>query len=97
MMEIKIPFNTWSRKKLREHKICTSRSKVYGEAGDWFQVNHVKYRIDAIIKLPIEIIIRHLFFPEGAENPEELRRVLKGIFRGNKLPEYLYTHFFTIM
>ncbi len=92
--QIKIPFNWWSKVRLKDHKRATSRSKVYGCCGDWFIVDDVKYKILEWAKLPTEFIINNLYQIEGAISPEELRKIIKGIFRGNKLPKHLYTHFF---
>ncbi len=94
--EIKIPFNPWSKKRLSIHKTSTSRGKIYGLPGDWFVVGERTYVIEKVEYLPVEFIINHLYYPEGAESPEELRRVLNGVFRGKSLPEYLYTHFFSV-
>ena len=44
-MEIKIPFNDWSKQKLAEEKKCaTSRRTKYGEKGDIFTINGKKYQ-----------------------------------------------------
>jgi len=92
-MEVKIPFNAWSRARLKlNHKRATSRTKIY--VGDYFIVDKIKYRMIGWMKFPTEYIINYLYHIEGAESPEELRKVLKGIFRGKQPPEYLYTHFF---
>ena len=93
--EIKIPFNNWSKGRVENlSKRATSRTKIYGNEGDYFVVNNKEFLILAIIKLPTNYIIKFLYSIEGAFNPEELRKQLNKIFRGNKLPNYLYTHFF---
>lgn len=92
MGEVKIPFNAWSKKRLKLGKRATSRSKVY--VGNYFRVDGVLYEILGWVLFPTEYIINHLYRIEGADSPEELRKVLKGIFRGKQPPEKLYTHFF---
>lgn len=93
--EIVIPFNNWSRKKLKTHKRATSRSQVYGEVGDWFIVDGVKYEIKEVIKFPLWFIAEFLWYIEGAENKEEFIRVWKGIHYGRygEHKQY-YVHFF---
>jgi hypothetical protein len=90
-----IPMKAWSLERLAKHKRATSRTKVYGHMGDFFVSGGVQYTLicDPPL-LPTELIISKLYYIEGAENPEELREVLNGIFRGNPLPEYLYFHIF---
>lgn len=93
MTEIQIPFNAWSREKLKTHKTCTSRTKKYGTTGDVFCVDGIKYQLLDIQYLDTEYIIRFLFYDEGASSPDELRTVLLKIFRGH-LPKNLYVHYF---
>ena len=92
---IVIPMKAWSLVRLATHKRATSRTKVYGRMGDVFESGGVKYTlICEPVMLPTDFIISKLYYIEGAENPEELREVLNGIFRGNPLPKYLYFHIF---
>jgi hypothetical protein len=93
--EIKIPFNPWSKKRLREGvKWSTSRTKIYGKEGDYFHMDGKDYEILGVVSLPTEAIIRSLYLVEGAESPEELRNVLNSIFRGKEFPYKLWIHFF---
>ena len=66
-------FNAWSRKRLLEgKKRLTSRSKRYVDD------EQVLYIIGPV---PCEFICTYLYRDEGAESPEELHRVINGIFR----------------
>ncbi len=95
-MRIQIPFNAWSKRKLNTgHKISTGRTKVYGEVGDIFPVDNKDYKIISILRdFPTELIVNYLWYPEGADSPDELRGVLSRIFRGHPLPKTLNLHFF---
>ena len=92
--EIKISFNSWSKSRLVTGKRATSRTKIYGEVGDWFPVDGKEYEILEIIKFPTNYIINFLYNIEGAVSSSELKDVLTKIFRGHKLPSHLYVHFF---
>ena len=78
-MEIKIPFNKWSKERLVYTKCATSRTKKYGEVGDWFKVDNVKYELDLVIKLPFWFIFQELWRSEGAVCDFELGMVWKEI------------------
>jgi hypothetical protein len=93
--QIDIPFNKWSRERLKaKRKSSTARSKVYGEINDWFIVDDIEYVITMIFenKATTDIISRW-FTMEGADSPEEIEKIIKGIFRG-RLPETLNLHIF---
>lgn len=92
---IKIPFNAWSKKKFREErKWSTSRTKIWGTSGDIFEVEGEKYAILSVVLMPTKVIIEHMYPMEGADSPDELRKVFNSIFRGKKLPENMYFHAF---
>lgn len=95
-MEVEIPFNKWSKEKLRlKRKFCTSRSKIYGEEKDYFFVDGVKYIIKRIIRLPLWFVRDFLWYLEGADSKEEFVEVWKSIYRGRfDENKEVYTHFF---
>ena len=78
-----IPFNDWSSSKLVQGlKHSTWRGKVYGKRGDTFQHLNKRYRlIHEPFHMPLGVLIHYLYRLEGAENPEELTRVLCSIKR----------------
>lgn len=83
-----IPFNKWSRERIAEgRKFCTSRSRRYKNDP------RVKYILPE--PLTVEFIINYLWQPEGADSPEELAGVFRGIFRfaGLNLKRKLWVHF----
>jgi len=97
MTKINIPFNKWSRERLRQGcKRATSRTKKYGDVGATFIVDNQEYVILYIEERKMKDIIEQDYIIEGADSPEELREVLKSIFR-SKLDEEreLYFHRFT--
>jgi len=97
MTKIDIPFNDWSKNKLIQcKKIATSRSKKYGEVGDFFEFQGDKYIIVMIKKLPLWFIADVLYDSEGADSPDEFRNVWAKIHYRKPVDErkeYFY-HFF---
>ena len=75
-MKIRIPFNEWSKRRLMQvRKTATSRNKVYGEPGDFFEEVENKYVLMMVKKLPLWFIADALFASEGCESPDEFRNV----------------------
>jgi len=94
-MKINIPFNAWSKKRLREGKKCsTARTKIYGKVGDTFEVEGKRFEIVAIQEMPVDYLLKYHYNDEGAESPEELKRILNSIFRFSKIPDTLFLHLF---
>jgi hypothetical protein len=85
MSSDKLPFNSWSREKIKMGmKICTSRKKIYTDSRVYYVTP----------KLPFWFIKKYLYKPEGATSPEELQRVIDGIFRRPVAHhEEFYVHF----
>lgn len=95
-MRIEIPFNNWSKKKLKiNRKFCTSRSKIYGKVGDYFEEDGVVYTIKFVTEFPLWFVKEFLWYVEGADSKEEFIKVWKsihgGVFKESKL---VFTHFF---
>jgi len=66
-------FNSWSLKRIKEgRKTLTSRKQRYDKDYDV---------ADVIGPLPWWFIKYYLYRDEGADSPEELQRVINGIFR----------------
>lgn len=96
MTKIKIPFNEWSKDKLRKGiKICTSRSQKYGEVGDTFEVEGKEYVLIGFARLSYEQIINALWQPEGAESTQELGKVLREIHPNIDFTASAWVHFFS--
>jgi|SRR3989304_3444634 len=85
-MKDDIPFNDWSRERIRTHnKICTSRHRRYTSDK---RVTWISPR------LPYWFIRKYLFREEGANSPEELDGVLFQIYnRVVPEDEAFYVHF----
>ena len=78
-------FNSWSMKRIREgKKTLTSRKIPYYEDPD----------VGAVVgPVPWWFIKQYLYDYEGADNPEELQRVIDQIFRREvKREELFYVH-----
>ena len=97
-MEINIPFNEWSRDKLRLGlKTSTARSSVYGHEGDYFFEVKKKFAIKMVWRCPLWFIRDFLFSLEGAETKQEFEKVWCEIHPKKRfmLPnEEFYVHFF---
>ena len=83
-MEINIPFNDWSKKRLKSKvKLATTRTKRYGKEGDTFIVHlgHVDYKFEllAVFKLSLYDVASRLYYIEGAESPLAFRKVWEQI------------------
>ena len=94
-MKIEIPFNSWSRARLREGaKTCTSRTKVLGNTGDTFEVEGNTYVLTAVEKHAMRVIIDAFYLREGAKDSAEMRRMLRIVLRTKQRPLVLVVHFF---
>ncbi len=77
---IEIPFNSWSKDKLRAgKKNATSRTKKYGERGDCFEVDLgdkvVRYEVVFISRWELDRIAINWYDVEGCDSPEEFKNV----------------------
>ena len=96
-MNIEIPFNKWSLKKLENGiKYATSRNKKYGEVGDTFNVNGSKYQLTVVTKLPLWFIAFHLHKTEGCKRPIDFENIWKEIHpkKGWKDTQVVWYHHF---
>ena len=72
MKEITIPFNDWSKDRLKTGMKCaTSRNKQYGEIGDIFRFDGFVYKITGIAHIPLWFIRAYLYESEGCETMDE--------------------------
>jgi len=83
-----LPFNDWSEERIAQgRKKCTSRTKKYVDDP----------RVDFITeKIPLKFIKKYFYGDgfEGADSPEELQRVINGIFRKEVSEDRgFYVHF----
>ena len=96
-MEIEIPFNDWSKKRLiNQTKKATSRTKKYGEVGDTFIVDGLVYTLELIIKVPLWFVAEDLYRSEGANSVDDFVSIWKEIHprKGYRpFDEVWYHHF----
>lgn len=79
-MEIKIPFNKWSKDRLKAGmKSATSRTKRYGAIGDTFIVDGKKYVIDFVENTKLGEVADVMYDIEGANSKEEFIEIWKSI------------------
>jgi len=96
-METKIPFNLWSRDKLRNGiKTVTSRTTKYGDVDDTFKAVGKNYRITAVMKLPLRTIADEYYFEEGCSSPDDFKKIWCEIHPISRwIPnKEVYLHFF---
>lgn len=97
MTTINLPFNKWSKERLATgQKVCTSRTKQYGNPGDKFYVEN-EHILKEILKFPLWFVKDFLWYQEGANSPEEFEEVWCSIHPNKKFvnDQTVYTHFFT--
>jgi hypothetical protein len=97
MAEIHIPFNVWSKQRLKKgKKTATSRRTKYGEPEDTFIVGEQKFQITNVLYLPLRLIANRYYLEEGAKSEEEFIEIWKGIhpIRGWNPDQKVYIHFF---
>ena len=82
-------------------KRCTWRTKMWGESGSGFELEHFgehrRYEILGIIPLQPWYVAKYLYRPEGLNTPEEFLNYLQSLKRWHKLDveQWGYEHFFT--
>ena len=78
-------FNSWSMKRIREgKKTLTSRSKRY---------ENDPHVTNILGPLPLWFICIYLYRDEGADDPQELKRIINQIWRRNvSWNQELYVH-----
>lgn len=93
---IKIPFlERFREPMLNNTKTITSRTKIYGGKGDWFDAFDATFRLDSVYAQPFKII-RLQWKAEGCKSEEDFMSVWKQIhprkeFQPNEL---LFVHRF---
>lgn len=92
-----IPFQLeWQNKILNGIKTCTSRTKKYGNPGDWFEQFGSTFKISTVEKFPLEHVADFLYKEEGCDNPEEFIKIWVELHpRKGWVPnQIVFTHFF---
>ena len=86
-MEIVIPFNDWSKARLRaNHKIATSRNKRYGNVGDTFTVEcgysnqplH-RYELTHVERVSLAFVRDKFYWEEGCNSEDMFIQVWNDI------------------
>lgn len=68
----RFPFQPeWEKKMLGGEKTCTSRTKIFGHAGDVFMAFGTKYVISKVEERSLEDIAANLYQQEGCKDPSE--------------------------
>lgn len=80
--EVKIPFNEWSVKQIKNgQKCCTSRREPKGEPDDWFILDGQKYVLTDVHARRLGWVAEQHFYEEGASSPEEFIKVWNKIYK----------------
>lgn len=84
MTQDKIPFNKWSKERIAQgRKFCTSRNVIYDDE-----------RVDFVAQFPLWIVTKYLWQIEGADSPEEFKKIWRAIHRGKYQPhKMVWVHF----
>lgn len=70
---IHIPFNPIMETAiLKNRKVCTSRNKKYGKAGDYFLLGDNMYFLTVVTRFTLEQVATNFYKDEGFESKEEL-------------------------
>jgi hypothetical protein len=97
MTEIEIPFNDWSRDRLRSNdKTATTRTERYGDPGDVFEVDDELFLLTHVTQLPLGIVANHFSHEEGASSFGEFIEVWESIHpqRGYEPDRQVHLHLF---
>ena len=95
-MRIVIPFNAWSKKRIKENKRATSRYKKYGNVGDVFNINGVDYELFEVKRMMLSEVASYYYVMEGCTSEEEFKQIWKDIhpYRGFCGNDLVWVHFF---
>lgn len=97
MAKIHIPFNKWSRDRLKTgRKTATTRTKRYGNVGDTFEVDGKTYVITDVRRTKLGTVAYGHFSEEGCSRPSEFIEVWRKIhpIKGFDPHEDVWIHFF---
>jgi len=98
-MNIVIPFNEWSKERLRAgKKSCTCRRKPYGKIGDTFEVEGKVYVLTDVMQAKLWEVAKYWYEFEGCASPEEFKQVWRLIHRkmGYVSNMIVYLHCFEV-
>jgi len=95
MAEIEIPFNEWSKARLRaNHKVATSRNKRYGDVGDTFVVacgysdNPLKYyELTHVERVTLAFVRDKFYWQEGCKDEDMFVFIWNDIHRRKKFED----------
>jgi hypothetical protein len=96
MTQINIPFKERFREPMRNGtKVITTRSRSYGEIGDWFNVFGKTFVLISVKHLPLMFAITN-WKMEGCDSGEEFLAIWKEIHPRKPIDpnEKYYVHFF---
>lgn len=78
------------------NKIATSRTKAYGNIGDWFEFSNKKFVLVSISKVALKYVADFKYMDEGFVSPEEFIKVWKEIhpYVGYEPNQQVWFHIF---
>lgn len=100
MAEVKIPFQErWQELMLTGRKVCTSRTRRYGDVGDTFYTFGERFALTKVTQWRLESVACLLCKDEGCVFPEEFRTMWRILHpRAGWRPEQkVWVHYFKRM
>lgn len=75
-MIVKIPFLArWITLLISGQKICTARTRRFGDVGDEFVAFGHKFRIESLTQTPLRVVRDTFYEDEGCTTPQEFEEV----------------------
>ena len=94
-MKINLPFRPEFKDKiLSGRKVCTSRTKKYGNVGDTFDAFGKEFILTAVGTQELDTVAMFLYYEEGFGNPREFIDCWKKIHprKGSSPKQKVYVH-----
>ncbi len=96
MVDIEIPFSReMAEAALAGRKIATTRSIIYGDPGDIFSIEGVRFMLVEVMPVPMYEVRARFYRLEGFSSPEEFEQTWRDLHRNVwRRDSFRYTHFF---
>lgn len=96
MKEIKIPFRLeFIIPICAGRKICTTRSKRYGDIGDYFYIGKsIKLKIIGVFKEKLGVVAEHLYKEEGCNSPFHFKDIWLSLHKKYEPDKRYFVHIF---
>ncbi len=95
--EVKIPFQEDFRERMLEGlKTCTSRTKKYGNPGDFFQIFGTTFQIIDVKQHYLGFVAKFLYVDEGFQRSSDFEQIWQKLhpIKGWQPAQIVFTHYF---